>query len=59
MDHVGVLASLFPVIHGWLEGIFIGLLALLVALVGAFAAYLIWNQFRNPARRPGSPGSRL
>jgi hypothetical protein len=56
---VSALASFFPVIHGWLEGIFIGLLALLVALVGAFAAYLIWNQFRNPARRPGSPGSRL
>jgi hypothetical protein len=55
---VPTLASFFPVIHGWLEGIFIGLLALLVALVGLFALYLIVNQFRNPARRPGSPGSR-
>lgn len=51
------LASFFPEIHGWLELIFIGLLAVLVVLVGAFAGFLIWNQFRNPARRPGSPGS--
>jgi hypothetical protein len=46
------------VIHGWLEVIFLGLLVLLVVLVGLFALYLIVNQFRNPARRQGSPGQR-
>jgi len=35
---------------GWLELIFLGLLASLVAIVGIFALYVIAQQFRNPGR---------
>jgi hypothetical protein len=38
---------------GFLEKVFVGLLALLVVVVGLFALFLIANQFRNPGRRPG------
>lgn len=50
-----LLADLFPVIHGWLEAIFIGLLVLLAGAVGVFALFVIAQQFRNPGRkeRPG------
>jgi hypothetical protein len=47
-------ATLLPEVHGFLELFFLGLLALLVALVGIFALFLIVNQFRNPGRRQGS-----
>lgn len=47
------LASIWPEMPGFLEKFFVGLLALLVAAVGAFALYLIANQFRNPGRKPG------
>jgi hypothetical protein len=47
VDMVGVLV---PQHLGWLEAIFLGLLLTLVALVGAFALYVIVQQFRNPGR---------
>jgi hypothetical protein len=48
-----VAGSFWPHMPGFLEKVFVGLLALLVALVGLFALFLIVNQFRNPGRRPG------
>jgi hypothetical protein len=45
-----VLAVLVPEHLGWLEVIFLGLLLTLVALVGAFALFVIVQQFRNPGR---------
>jgi hypothetical protein len=47
-------AAFFPVIEGWLEAIFVGLLVVLAGAVGLFALFLIVNQFRNPGRRPSS-----
>lgn len=49
------LAGLFPVIHGWLEAIFVGLLVLLAGAVGLFALFVIVQQFRNPGRREPRP----
>jgi hypothetical protein len=48
-----VMASFWPHMPGFLEKVFVGLLALLVVVVGLFALFLIANQFRNPGRRPG------
>jgi hypothetical protein len=45
-----MLAVLIPAHLGWLEAIFLGLLLTLVGLVGAFALYVIVQQFRNPGR---------
>jgi len=45
-----MLGVLVPQHLGWLEVIFLGLLLTLVALVGAFALYVIAQQFRNPGR---------
>jgi hypothetical protein len=45
------LASFFPDIEGWLEGIFVGLLVLLAGVVGLFALFVIAQQFRNPGRK--------
>ncbi|HEY7762430.1 MAG TPA: hypothetical protein VIC52_05395 [Actinomycetota bacterium] len=53
MPAVPLLASFFPVIEGWLEAIFIGLLVLLAGAVGVFALFVITQQFRNPGRRGG------
>jgi hypothetical protein len=53
MPAVPLLASFFPVIEGWLEAIFIGLLVLLAGAVGVFALFVIVQQFRNPGRRGG------
>jgi hypothetical protein len=50
------LANFFPVIHGPLEAVFIGLLVLLAGAVGLFALYVFANQFRNPGR--GGRGGR-
>jgi hypothetical protein len=47
---VAMLGVLVPQHLGWLEVIFLGLLLTLVALVGAFALYVIVQQFRNPGR---------
>ncbi len=51
MEPTNLLADLFPVIHGWLEAIFVGLLVLLAGAVGLFALFVIVQQFRNPGRR--------
>jgi hypothetical protein len=45
-----VLARLLPVHFGWLEGIFLFGLAVMTALVGLFAIYVVTQQFRNPGR---------
>jgi hypothetical protein len=45
-----LLAVLIPQHLGWLEVVFLGLLASLVAIVGAFALFVIVQQFRNPGR---------
>jgi hypothetical protein len=45
-----VLARLLPPHIGILEGIFLGALLLLAALVGLFATYVVTQQFRNPGR---------
>jgi hypothetical protein len=45
-----VLARLLPEHFGLLESIFLAGLALLTALVGLFALYVLGQQFRNPGR---------
>jgi cytoskeletal protein RodZ len=45
-----MLGVLIPEHLGWLEAIFLSLLLTLVGLVGAFALYVIVQQFRNPGR---------
>jgi hypothetical protein len=45
-----MLGVLIPQHLGWLEVIFLGLLLTLVGLVGAFALFVIVQQFRNPGR---------
>jgi hypothetical protein len=50
-----MLAGLFPEIKGTLEAVFVALLVLLAAAVGAFALFVFAQQFRNPGRRDG-PG---
>jgi cytoskeletal protein RodZ len=45
-----MLGVLVPAHIGWLEAIFLGLLLALVGLVGAFALFVIVQQFRNPGR---------
>jgi hypothetical protein len=47
---VATIAVLLPEAEGWLEWIFLGLLATLVGLVGLFSIYVIAQQFRNPGR---------
>jgi len=47
---VAVLGVLIPEHLGWLEVIFLGLLLTLVGLVGAFALFVLVQQFRNPGR---------
>lgn len=41
-------------IRGFLEWFFLGMLSLLVLVVGAFAAFVALQLFRNPGR-PSSP----
>jgi hypothetical protein len=53
MPGVELIAAFWPEMPGFLGKFFVGLLALLVLAVGAFALFLIVNQFRNPGRRPG------
>jgi hypothetical protein len=50
LGRLEVVGVLIPHHLGWLEVIFLGLLASLVAIVGAFALFLIVQQFRNPGR---------
>jgi hypothetical protein len=50
IDFVELLAVWVPHHLGWLELIFLGLLASLVAIVGIFSLYVIAQQFRNPGR---------
>jgi hypothetical protein len=45
-----MLGVVIPEHIGWLEAIFLGLLLTLVGLVGAFAVFVIVQQFRNPGR---------
>ena len=45
-----MLARLLPEHFGLLESIFLVGLALLTALVGLFALYVLGQQFRNPGR---------
>ena len=45
-----MLARLLPQHFGLLESIFLAGLALLTALVGLFALYVLGQQFRNPGR---------
>jgi len=47
---VELLAVWVPHHLGWLELIFLGLLASLVAIVGIFSLFVIAQQFRNPGR---------
>lgn len=51
MPGMAMLAGLFPEIKGMLEAVFVALLVLLVAAVGAFALFVFAQQFRNPGRR--------
>jgi hypothetical protein len=50
-----MLARLLPPHIGILEGVFLVALLGLAALVGAFAIYVVTQQFRNPGR----PARRL
>jgi hypothetical protein len=50
MPTVDLIAALLPEIHGLLPLIFVGILVLLTILVGAFALFVIAQQFRNPGR---------
>ena len=45
-----MLARWIPPHIGILEGVFLGALLLLAAVVGLFALYLVTQQFRNPGR---------
>jgi hypothetical protein len=47
MDAIG---AILPEVHGLLPLVFLGVLALLALAVGAFALYVIAQQFRNPGR---------
>jgi hypothetical protein len=44
------LAVILPEASGFLEWIFLGILALLLVVVGVFSLYVIAQQFRNPGR---------
>jgi hypothetical protein len=54
---VELLAVWVPHHLGWLELIFLGLLASLVAIVGIFSLFVIAQQFRNPGRPSRRCGS--
>jgi hypothetical protein len=45
-----MIARLLPEHIGILEGIFLGCLLLLTAVVGLFSLYVVSQQFRNPGR---------
>jgi hypothetical protein len=45
-----VVAALLPEVQGTIGWIFIGVLALMTAAVGAFSVFLFVQQFRNPGR---------
>jgi hypothetical protein len=50
MARVDALAALFPEVDGILPLIFVVALVSLAGAVGAFALYVIVQQFRNPGR---------
>jgi hypothetical protein len=45
-----VVAALMPDVQGTIGWIFVGVLALMTAAVGAFSVFLFVQQFRNPGR---------
>jgi hypothetical protein len=50
-----VIAAFLPEIDGFLPLVFFVLLVSLTGIVGAFALFVIVQQFRNPGRRERRP----
>ena len=52
---MALLAAFLPEIDGFLPLVFVVLIVSLSGIVGAFALFLVVQQFRNPGRSDGGP----